>query len=158
MESTIWSVRTNCVVMLDFKVQYKLYTGCTQCATPQCATLSPMCNFFLRNLCFAPCPRCATLRKNFKSKMTKMNRNGLNRVFKMIKLTFKAVVYILYKNILPLFPINWPLFFKMGKKGLFFIKNFISIFPGQCPQCATMSPMCNTFLGSLGVAHWGTTG
>ena len=28
------------------------------------------------------------------------------------------------------------------------------IFPGQCPQCATMSPMCNTFLGSLGVAHW----
>ena len=23
-----------------------------------------------------------------------------------------------------------------------------------CPQCATMSPMCNTFLGSLGVAHW----
>ena len=42
----------------------------------------------------------------------------------------------------------------MGKKRLFFIKNFISIFSGQCPQCATMSPMCNTFLGSLGVAHW----
>jgi hypothetical protein len=46
----------------------------------------------------------------------------------------------------------------MGKKGLFFIKKIISIFPGQCPQCATMSLMCNTFLGSLGVAHWGTTG
>ena len=46
----------------------------------------------------------------------------------------------------------------MGKKGLSFIKNLISIFPGQCPQCATMSLMCNTFLGSLGVAHWGTTG
>ena len=46
----------------------------------------------------------------------------------------------------------------MGKKGLFFIKNLISIFREQCPQCATMSLMCNTFWGSLGVAHWGTTG
>ena len=47
------------------------YTGCTQCATPKCASLSPMCNIFLRILCFAPCPQCATVRKNFNSKMTK---------------------------------------------------------------------------------------
>ena len=33
-----------------------------------------------------------------------------------------------------------------------FSKNHI--FPGQCPQCATISSMCNTFLGTLGVAHW----
>ena len=117
-----------------------------------------MCNTFLSNLWFASCPQCATLRKQFNSKMTKMNENGLNMVFKMIKLTSKTVFYYLYRKILPLFTINWLLFFKMGKKGLFFIKNFISIFPGQCPQCATMSLMCNTFLGSLGVAHWGTTG
>ena len=124
------------------------YTGCT----PMCNPL--MCNTFSGKLCFAPCPQCATLRKNFNSKMAKMNGNGLNMIFNMIKLTSKAVFYILYQNILPLFTINWPLFFKMGKKSLFFIKNFISIFPGQCPQCATMSLMCNTFLGSLGVAHW----
>ena len=113
-----------------------------------------MCNIFLRNLCFASCPQCATVRKNFNSKMTKMNGNGLNMVFKMIKLTSKAVFYHLYQNILPLFTINWPLFLKMDKKSLFFIKNFISFVSGQCPQCATMSLMCNTFLGSLGVAHW----
>ena len=47
----------------------------------------------------------------------------------------KAVFYHLYQNILPLFTINWPLFFKMNKKR-------------------AMSPMCNTFLGSLDVAHW----
>ena len=75
-------------------------------------------------------------------------------VFKMIKLTSKAVFYHLYQNILPLFTMYWPLFLKMDKKSLFFIKNFISFVSGQCPQCATMSPMCNTFLGSLGVAHW----
>ena len=79
---------------------------------------------------------------------------GLNMVFKVTKLTSKAVFHHFYQNILPLFTINWPLFFKMGKKSLFFTKKFISIFSGQCPQCATMSPMCNTFLGSLGVAHW----
>ena len=37
---------------------------------------------------------------------------------------------------------------------LFFFLNFISIFQGQCPQCATISPMYNTFWGGLGVAHW----
>ena len=41
------------------------YTECTQCATPQCATLSPMCNNFFSNLCFASCPQCATLNKNY---------------------------------------------------------------------------------------------
>ena len=87
---------------------------------------------------FAPCPQCATAMKNFNSKMTKMNGNGLNVVFKMIKLTSKTISYHLYQNILPLFTKRWPMFFKMGKKGLFFIKNFISIFSGQCPQCATL--------------------
>ena len=72
----------------------------------------------------------------------------------MIKLNCETVFYYLFRTILPLFIINWPLFFEMGKKSQFFIKKFISIFPGQCPQCATMSLMCNTFLGSLGVAHW----
>ena len=42
----------------------------------------------------------------------------------------------------------------MGKKKPIFTKNYISFFSGQCPQCATMSPIYNTFLGSLGVAHW----
>ena len=122
---------------------YLDYTGCTQCATPQCATLSPMCNVFLRNLCFAPCPQCATVRKNFNSKMTKMNGNGLNMVFKMIKLTSKSVFYHWYKNILPLFTINWPLFFKMDKKTYFSSKIWSLFFQGnvpnvqQCPQWAT---------------------
>ena len=107
-----------------FRSSRKKYTGCTQCATPQCATLSPMCNIFLRNLCFASCPQCATVRKNFNSKRTKMNGNGLNMVFKMIKLTSKAVFYHLYQNILPLFTINWPLFFKMDTKSLFFDQKF----------------------------------
>ena len=44
--------------------------------------------------------------------------------------------------------------FQNGQKSLFFTKSFISIFSGLCPQCATMYPMCITFLGSLGVAHW----
>ena len=44
------------------------YTGCTQCATA-------MCNIFVSNLCFVPCLLCATLRKNFNSKMTKMGRD-----------------------------------------------------------------------------------
>ena len=64
-------------------------------------------------------------------------------VFKIIKLTSKAVFFHLYQNILSLFTIKWPLFFKIDKKAYVFIKNFISIFSGQCPQCATMSPMCN---------------
>merc|ERR1712131_527790 len=103
--------------------------------------------------CFASCPQCATVRTNFNSKMTKMNENGLNMVFKKIKLTSKALFCHLYQNILPLFTINWP-FFQNEQKKVFFIKSFSSIFSGQFPQCATMSPMCNTFLGSLGVAHW----
>ena len=87
--------------------------------------------------------------------MTKMNEYGLNMVFKMIKLTSKAVFYHLYQNILPLFIINWPLLFKMGKKSLFLSKISSIIFLGNVRKlCATMSPMCNTFLGSLGVAHW----
>ena len=73
----------------------------------------PMCNIFLKNLCFASCPQCATVRKNFNSKMTKMNRNELIMVFKMIKLTSKTVSHHLYQNILPLFTKNWPMFFKM---------------------------------------------
>ena len=66
------------------KFEVILYTGCTQCATPDV-------QHFLSNLCFAPCPLCATLKKIFNSKMTKMNENGLNMVFKMIKLTSKTV-------------------------------------------------------------------
>ena len=73
--------------------------------------------------------------------------------FKMIKLTSKALFYHLHQHILPLFTIKWPLFFKMDK-NLFFIKKFISIFSGHCSLCSTMSPMCNTFLKSLGLAHW----
>ena len=107
-----------------------------------------MCNIFLRNLCFASCPQCATVRKNFNSKMTKMNGNGLNMVFKMIKLTSKAVFYHLYQNILPLLTINWPFFSKWTKKTYFLSKISSIYFFGA------MSPMCNTFLGSLGVAHW----
>ena len=67
-----------------------------------------------------------------------MNGSALNMVFKVIKLTSLAVFHHLYQNILPLFTINWPLFFKMGKKAHFFTKNFISIFSGQCAQCATL--------------------
>ena len=93
---------------------------------PMCNPL--MCNIFLSNLCFAPCPLCATVKKILYSKMTKMNRNELNIVFTVIKLTSKAVFHHLYQNILPLFTINWPVFFKMGKKSLFFAKNFISIY------------------------------
>ena len=96
-----------------------------------------MCNTFLSNLWFASCPQCATLRKNFNSKMTKMNENGLNMVFKMIKLTSKTVFYYLYRKILPLFTINWPLFFKMGKKYQFFYQKFHLYFSWA------MSPMCN---------------
>ena len=65
-----------------------------------------MCNIFLRNLCFASCPFCALLRKNFNSKMTKMNGNGSNMVFKVIKLTPKTFLLLISK-ILPLFTINW---------------------------------------------------
>ena len=78
---------------------------------PLMCNIAPLCNIFLSNLCFAPCPLCATVKKNFNSKMTKMNGNGLNMVFKVIKLTSKAML-------------------------------------------RAMSPMCNTFLGSLSVAHW----
>ena len=107
-----------------------------------------MCNIFLSNLCFAPCPLCATVKKNFNSKMTKMNGNGLNMVFKVIKLTSKAVFHHLYQNILALFTINWPMFFKMGQKTpIFYQKIRLYLF-------RAMSPICNTFLGSLGVAHW----
>ena len=87
---------------------------------PMCNPL--MCNIvpnvqhFLSNLCFAPCPLCATVKKNFNSKMIKMNGNGLNMVFKVIKLTSEAVFHHLYQNILPLFTLNWPLFFKIGEK------------------------------------------
>ena len=58
---------------------------------PQILNIVPNVQHFLSNLCFATCPLCATLRKNFNSKMTKMNGNRLNIVFKMIKLTSKAV-------------------------------------------------------------------
>ena len=117
--------------------QKKLHRVHPMCNPPMC-NIVPNVQHFLRNLCFASCPQCATVRKNFNSKMTKMNGNGLNMVFKVIKLTSKAVFYHLYQNILPLFTIYWPLFLKMDKKSLFFIKNFISIFSGQCPQCATL--------------------
>ena len=96
-----------------------------------------MCNIFLSNLCFASCPLCATLRKNFNSKMTKINGNGLNMVFKMIELTSKTVFYYLYRKVLPLFTINWPLFFKMGEKSLSFYQKFYLHF------FWAMSPMCN---------------
>ena len=46
------------------------YTGCTQCAT--------FFEQFVFAPCDGPCPLCATLRKIFNSKMTKMNENGLN--------------------------------------------------------------------------------
>ena len=115
---------------------------------PICNTL--MCNIvpnvhhFLSNFCFAPCPFCATVRKNFNSKMTKMNGNGLNMIFKIIKLTSKAVFYCLYQNFLPLFTINWPLFFKMDKKAYFLSKISSLFFQGnvlnvqQYPQCTTL--------------------
>ena len=73
-----------------------------------------------------------------------MNENGLNVVFKMIKLTSKAVFYHLYQNILPLFTINWPLFLEMDKKAYFLSKISSLFFRGnvpnvqQCPQCATL--------------------
>ena len=134
------------------------YTGCTQCATPQCATLSLMCNIFLRNLCFAPCPQCATVRKNFNSKMTKMNGNGLNMVFKMIKLTSKAVFYHLYQNILPLFTINWPLFFKMDKKKpIFYQKLHLYFFRAMSPMCNNV-PNVQHFFGEFRCCTLGAPG
>ena len=115
-----------------------------------------MCNIFLRNLCFASCPQCATVKEKFNSKMTKMNGNGLNMVFKMIELISKAVFYHLYQNILPLFTINWPLYFKMDKKSLFLSKTSSLFFQGnflnvqQCPQRATL-------FSGVSVLHIGCT-
>ena len=43
---------------------------------------------------------------------------------------------------------------KMDEKTFFSSKKFISICSGQCILCATMSPMCNTFVESLGDARW----
>ena len=39
------------------------------------------------------CSLCATLRKNFDSKMTKMNKHELNMVHEIIKWTSKAVFH-----------------------------------------------------------------
>ena len=102
-----------------------------------------MCSIFLSNLCFAPCPLCATVKKNFNSKMTKMNGNGLNMVFKVIKLTSKAVFHHLYQYILPLITINWPLFFKMGKKTYFLSKISSLFFRAMFPTWEHI--LCNTF-------------
>ena len=68
----------------------------------------------------------------------KNERKWVEHGFQNDKIELSSCFYHLYQNMLPLFTINWPLFFKVGKKCLFFIKNFISIFSGQCPQCATL--------------------
>ena len=98
----------------------------------------PMCNIvpnlqdFFEEFVF-----CLVSRNNFNSKMTKINRNELNMVFKMIKLTSKTVSHHLYQNILPLFTKRWPMFFKMGKKRPIFYQKFHLYF------FRAMSPMCN---------------
>ena len=101
---------------------------------PSMCNIVPYVQHLLSNLCFPPCPLCAAVKKNFNSKMTKMNGNGLNMVFKVIKLTSKAVFHHLYQNILALFTINWPLFFKMGKKAYFLPKNSSLFFQGNVPN------------------------
>ena len=104
---------------------------------PQCAT-------FFWEICVLPrVTRVVSLLCNTQEQFQLQNdknerKHGLNIVFEMIKLSSKTVFYYLYRKILPLFTINWPLFFKMDVKSLLFIKNFISIFCGQCPQCATL--------------------
>ena len=100
------------------------------CNPPMCNIVPNMQHFF-EEFVFCPVFPMCNSQKNFNSKMTKMNGNRLTMVFKMIELTSKAVFYHLYQNILPLFTINRPLFFKMDKKSLFFIKNFIPIFSGR---------------------------
>ena len=62
-------------------------------------------------------------------------------------LTSKAVFHHLYQNILAFFTVNCPLFSKWAKKPIFYQKFHFYFF-------REMSPMCNTFLGSLGDAHW----
>ena len=46
---------------------------------PRMCNIVPNVQHFLSNLCFAPCPFCATVKKNFNSKMTKMNGNGFSK-------------------------------------------------------------------------------
>jgi len=83
--------------------------------------------------------RVPTLRKNFNSKMTKMNGNGFNVVFKMIKLTSKAVFYHLYQTILPLFTINWLCMVSKGFRlsiSSGFLCKYITSDDGK-PKCFT---------------------
>merc|ERR1711954_125276 len=104
------------------------------CNPPMC-NIVPNVQHFFEQCVFCLVSQSATVRKNFNSKMTKMNGNGLNMVFKMIKLTSKAVFYHLYQNILPLFTINWPLFFKMDKKKAYFLSKISSLFfQGNVPN------------------------
>ena len=97
----------------------------------------PNVQHFFEEFVFCPVFPMFNSQKNFNFKMTKMNGNRLTMVFKMIELTSKAVFYHLYQNILPLFTINWPLFFKIDKKSLCFYQKFHLYFFGA------MSPMCN---------------
>ena len=59
----------------------------------------------------------------------------------------------MYQNILPLFTINWPLFFQMSKKANFASNISLIFFSLQCSKCVTLSPKkCCTF-GPIGVLH-----
>ena len=116
-----------------------------------------MCNIFLSNLCFAPCPLCATVKKKFNSKMTKMNENGLNMVFKVIKLTSKSVFHHLYQNILALFTINWPFFSKWAKKPIFYQKFHLYFVRAMSSMCNNV-PNVQHFFGKFRCCTFGAFG
>ena len=72
-------------------------------------------------------------------------------VVKVIKFSSKMGFHHSYQNILALFTINWPMFFKMGQKTpIFYQKIHLYLFRAmspmcnnvpnvqQCPQCATL--------------------
>ena len=89
--------------------------------------------------------------------MTKMNENGLNMVFKMIKLTSKAVLYHLYQNIPPLFTINWPLFLKWTKNA-YFLSKISSLFFRAMSSIWNNVPNVQHFFGMLRCCTLGATG
>ena len=115
------------------------------CYTPVAPNLQPpnvqhctQCAPFFEQFLFCSVSLLCNSQEKFQLQNDKNERKWVKHDFQNYKIDLLSCFLLLISKLSTVIHHKLALVFQNGQKSLFFIKNFISIFSGQCPQCATL--------------------